>query len=63
MNDRNSMIRMTYRLLLDRWPSDEEVINCPYETIDELRKSILLSDEFFHKHNDIVKHLILSYLQ
>lgn len=58
MNEREMMIRYCYRLLLNRWPSEEEWINCPYQTIEELVDSMLLSDEFYNSKNKIINKII-----
>lgn len=60
MQDREQMIKYCYRLLLGRWPSEEEWANCPYENIDDLRDSMLQSEEFYAKHQNIFKQIMAS---
>lgn len=62
MQNRDEMIKYCYRLLLDRWPSEAEWSNCPYENIDELRDSILMSNEFYDKHRELFESVIIRKL-
>lgn len=62
MYNREEMIKYCYRLLLDRWPSKEEWVNCPYENLDDLKESMLNSDEFYDKHQDIFRKVIVKKL-
>lgn len=62
MQDREQMIKYCYRLLLDRWPSEEEWANCPYENINDLRDSMLSSDEFYHRHKSLFEKVIVRKL-
>ncbi len=60
MNERELMIKYCYRILLDRWPSEEEWRDCPFENIEDLRDSMLASDEFYDKRKKILNKIIAN---